>query len=139
MTENEKGASASRESTELKDAVLEGAATEIAQEAAHRDDDESPEQRGEQLGENIAKLEQAEVAQAANPAAAQADKKKHIGVIVAAVAFAVVLVGAGVAYSALAPANQASKIAASPAAVDSAAQDAAQSADSAGSSAGTDT
>ena len=31
------------------------------------------------------------------------DRKKHIGVIVAAVAFAVLLVGAGIAYSALAP------------------------------------
>lgn len=140
MTENEKKADTSQEASELKDAVLEGAATEIAQETAREaTDGETPEERGEQLGENIAKLEQAEAAQAANPAAVQADKKKHIGVIVAAVAFAVVLVGAGVAYSALAPANQASKIAASPAAVDSASQDAAQSADSAGSSAGTDT
>ena len=115
MTENEKGASASRESTELKDAVLEGAAEEIAREAT---DGETPEERGKQLGENIAKLEQAEAAQAANPATAQADKKKHVGLIVAVVAFAVVLVGAGVAYSALAPASEANRITATPAATE---------------------
>lgn len=62
------------------------------------------EQRGEAIGERLAALEAEEKAQAATPAGEKADRKKHVGVIVAAVVFAVLLIGAGVAYSALAPA-----------------------------------
>lgn len=62
------------------------------------------EQRGETIGERLASLEAEEKAAAATPEGEKADRKKHVGVIVAAVVFAVLLIGAGVAYSALAPA-----------------------------------
>lgn len=62
------------------------------------------EQRGEAIGEHLAALEAEEKAAAATPEGEKADRKKHVGVIVAAVVFAVLLIGAGVAYSALAPA-----------------------------------
>lgn len=62
------------------------------------------EQRGETIGEHLAALEAEEKAAAATPEGEKADRKKHVGVIVAAVVFAVLLVGAGVAYSVLAPA-----------------------------------
>lgn len=62
------------------------------------------EQRGEAIGERLASLEAEEKAAAATPEGEKADRKKHVGVIVAAVVFAVLLVGAGVAYSVLAPA-----------------------------------
>lgn len=62
------------------------------------------EQRGEAIGERLASLEAEEKAAAATPEGEKADRKKHVGVIVAAVVFAVLLIGAGVAYSALAPA-----------------------------------
>ena len=62
------------------------------------------EQRGEAIGERLASLEAEEKAAAATPEGEKADHKKHVGVIVAAVVFAVLLVGAGVAYSVLAPA-----------------------------------
>ena len=62
------------------------------------------EQRGEVIGERLAALEAEEKANAATPEGEKADRKKHVGVIVAAVVFAVLLIGAGVAYSALAPA-----------------------------------
>ena len=62
------------------------------------------EQRGEAIGEHLAALEAEEKAAAATPGGEKADRKKHVGVIVAAVVFAVLLIGAGVAYSALAPA-----------------------------------
>lgn len=62
------------------------------------------EQRGETIGERLAALEAEEKAAAATPKGEKADRKKHVGVIVAAVAFAVVLIGAGAAYSFLAPA-----------------------------------
>lgn len=62
------------------------------------------EQRGEAIGERLAALEAEEKAAAATPKGEKADRKKHVGVIVAAVAFAVVLIGAGAAYSFLAPA-----------------------------------
>ena len=48
-------------------------------------------------------LEAEEKANAATPEGEKADRKKHVGVIVAAVVFAVLLIGAGVAYSVLAP------------------------------------
>ena len=62
------------------------------------------EQRGEAIGERLASLEAEEKAAAATPEGEKADRKKHVGVIVAAVVFAVLLIGAGVAYSVLAPA-----------------------------------
>lgn len=62
------------------------------------------EQRGEAIGEHLAALEAEEKAAAATPEGEKADRKKHVGVIVAAVVFAVLLIGAGVAYSVLAPA-----------------------------------
>lgn len=62
------------------------------------------EQRGEAIGERLASLEAEEKAAAATPEGEKADRKKHVGVIVAAIVFAVLLIGAGVAYSALAPA-----------------------------------
>lgn len=62
------------------------------------------EQRGEVIGERLAALEAEEKANAATPEGEKADRKKHVGVIVAAVVFAVLLIGAGVAYSVLAPA-----------------------------------
>lgn len=65
---------------------------------------ETPAERGEALGEQIAALEAEQASEAATPAGKEADRKKHIGVIAAVVAFAVLLIGAGVAYSALAPA-----------------------------------
>ena len=75
---------------------------------------ETPEQRGERIGEQLAAMERQ---QAANPAAVAAqDKKKHTGLIVAVVLFAVLLVGAGVAYSALAPAAEQDRITQTPAA-----------------------
>lgn len=61
------------------------------------------EQRGEVIGERLAALEAEEKANAATPEGEKADRKKHVGVIVAAVVFAVLLIGAGVAYSVLAP------------------------------------
>ena len=48
-------------------------------------------------------MEAEEKANAATPEGEKADRKKHVGVIVAAVVFAVLLIGAGVAYSVLAP------------------------------------
>lgn len=62
------------------------------------------EQRGETIGERLASLEAEEKAAAATPEGEKADRKKHVGVIVAAIVFAVLLIGAGVAYSVLAPA-----------------------------------
>lgn len=59
---------------------------------------------GEAIGERLASLEAEEKAAAATSEGEKADRKKHVGVIVAAVVFAVLLIGAGVAYSALAPA-----------------------------------
>ena len=67
------------------------------------------EQRGEAIGEHLAALEAEEKAAAATPEGAKADRKKHVGVIVAAVVFAVLLIGAGVAYSVLAPAADSSR------------------------------
>ena len=58
----------------------------------------------------MASLEAEEKAAAATPEGEKADRKKHVGVIVAAVVFAVLLIGAGVAYSALAPAADSKQI-----------------------------
>ena len=51
------------------------------------------EQRGEAIGERLASLEAEEKAAAATPEGEKADRKKHVGVIVAAVVFAVLLIG----------------------------------------------
>ncbi len=103
MTENENTTGALA-SDELKDAVLEGAAEEAAEQAAAQEAGaESPEAKGERLGEAL-EAERAEAAAAAaTPAGQASERKKHVGVIVAVVAFAVLLVGAGIAYSVLAP------------------------------------
>ena len=65
---------------------------------------ESPEERGERIGEGIEWAYETEAAWEATPEARKADGKKHVGIIVAIVAFVVLLVGAGAAYSLLAPA-----------------------------------
>ncbi|MEC4184896.1 TlpA disulfide reductase family protein [Adlercreutzia sp. R21] len=64
---------------------------------------QTPEERGQQIGATLAAAEEAEARRAATPAGEQADRKTHRGVIIAVVAFAVLLIGAGVAYNALAP------------------------------------
>lgn len=103
MTENENTTGASA-SDELKDAVKAGAAEEAAEQAAAQDAGaESPEAKGERLGEAL-EAERAEAAAAAaTPAGQASERKTHVGVIAAVVAFAVLLVGAGIAYNALAP------------------------------------
>lgn len=69
---------------------------------------QTPEERGEAIGERLAALQAEESAAAATPEGQKADRKKHVGVIVAVVLFAVLLIGAGIAYAVLAPnANQA--------------------------------
>lgn len=81
-----------------KGAAATASATPAATESS------AAEQRGEVIGERLAALEAEEKANAATPEGEKADRKKHVGVIVAAVVFAVLLIGAGVAYSVLAPA-----------------------------------
>lgn len=80
-----------------KGAAATASATPAATESS------AAEQRGEVIGERLAALEAEEKANAATPEGEKADRKKHVGVIVAAVVFAVLLIGAGVAYSVLAP------------------------------------
>ena len=80
-----------------KGAPATASATPAASESS------AAEQRGEVIGERLAALEAEEKANAATPEGEKADRKKHVGVIVAAVVFAVLLIGAGVAYSVLAP------------------------------------
>lgn len=101
MTENDKSTDNSSEVDELKEAVLEGE----AEEEAKLDDraGETPEERGEQLGETLEAARTAEASSEAAPAGQTSDRKTHLRVIIAIVAFAVLLIGAGVAYSALAP------------------------------------
>lgn len=101
MTENDKSTSSSPEVDELKEAMLEGE----AEEEAKLDDraGETPEERGEQLGETLEAARAEEASSEAVPAEQTSDRKTHLRVIIAIVAFAVLLIGAGVAYSALAP------------------------------------
>jgi thiol-disulfide isomerase/thioredoxin len=77
---------------------------------------ESPEQHGERLGEQLAERERIEATEASGPSAAASDKKKHVGLVVAIVAFVVLLIGAGVAYSALAPTSERTPVVEKPAA-----------------------
>ena len=71
----------------------------------------TPEERGERIGAALDAAAAREAAEAATPAGQARDRKTHRGVIIAAVAFAVLLVGAGVAYNVLAPkADQAVEI-----------------------------
>ncbi len=78
-----------------------GAPATAAKRAPAATESSAAEQRGEVIGERLAALEAEEKANAAPEG--EADRKKHVGVIVAAVVFAVLLIGAGVAYSVLAP------------------------------------
>lgn len=101
MTENDKSTGSSPEVDELKEAMLEGE----AEEETKLDDraGETPEERGEQLGETLEAARAEEASSEAAPAGQTSDRKTHLRVIIAIVAFAVLLIGAGVAYSALAP------------------------------------
>ena len=60
------------------------------------------EERGERIGEALAAAEQEETRAAATPEGQQADRRAHRGIIVAGVAFAVLLIGGGIAYNVLA-------------------------------------
>lgn len=64
------------------------------------------EKRGERIGEALEEAARDEAAEAATPQGKQADRKAHRTVIIAAVAFAVLLIGAGVAYAFLAPTQE---------------------------------
>lgn len=76
---------------------------------------ESPEQRGERLGEQLAERERIDATEASGPSTAASDKKKHVGLVVAIAAFAVLLISAGIAYSALAPASEQTPVVEKPA------------------------
>lgn len=97
MSENEKMSNDASASAETAPAETTANATPATT------DPSAAEQRGEVIGERLAALEAEEKANAATPEGEKANRKKHVGVIVAAVVFAVLLIGAGVAYSVLAP------------------------------------
>lgn len=116
MTENEKnGATADVEATPeapatpsereaLEAAVAEGIAEEDAAEsAAEAAGAPTPEERGERIGEALGAAETRATDGNATEVGQAADRKTHRGVIIAVVAFAVLLIGAGIAYSVLAP------------------------------------
>ena len=67
---------------------------------------ETPAERGEQIGAALEAEAAARAAEAATPAGEAQDRKAHRGIAIAAVAFAVLLIGAGIAYSVLAPAAE---------------------------------
>ena len=67
---------------------------------------ETPAERGERIGAALEAEAAARAAEAATPAGEARDRKAHRGIAIAAVAFAVLLIGAGVAYSVLAPAAE---------------------------------
>lgn len=92
-----------------KEALEEAVAAGIAEERAAENADgptTTPEARGEQVGEALEAAAAAEAHAAASPEGQQRDRKAHRGVLIAVVAFAVLLIGAGVAYSVLAPAAE---------------------------------
>lgn len=64
------------------------------------------EKNGERIGEQLAEIAQAEAREAATPEGQRADRKTHRGVLIAAVAFAILLIVAGAAYAVLAPAQE---------------------------------
>lgn len=67
---------------------------------------ETPAERGERIGAALEAEAAARAAEAATPAGEAQDRKAHRGIVIAAVAFAVLLIGAGIAYSMLAPAAE---------------------------------
>lgn len=67
---------------------------------------ETPAERGERIGAALEAEAAAQAAEAATPAGEAQDRKAHRGIAIAAVAFAVLLIGAGIAYSVLAPAAE---------------------------------
>ncbi|MDE8701886.1 TlpA disulfide reductase family protein [Adlercreutzia equolifaciens] len=101
MTDNDKSTGAPSEGDELKEALAEGEAEEEAK--LSEGSDKTPQERGEQVGEALEAARAEEAANDATPAGQTSDRKTHLRVIIAVVAFAVLLVGAGIAYSALAP------------------------------------
>lgn len=101
MTDNDKSTDIPSEGDELKEALVEGEAEEEAK--LSKGSDETPQERGEQVGETLEAARAEEAANSATPAGQASDRKTHLRVIIAVVAFAVLLVGAGIAYSALAP------------------------------------
>lgn len=101
MTDNDKSTDIPSEGDELKEALAEGEAEEEAE--LSEGSDETPQERGEQVGESLEAARAEEAANSATPAGQASDRKTHLRVIIAVVAFAVLLVGAGIAYSALAP------------------------------------
>lgn len=92
------------EQDRLKAALAEGMAEEEAQEARAAETERTPEERGERLGEELEAqaTEHGSGADAASAAEAR-DRKTHRGIVIAVVAFAVLLIGAGIAYNAMAP------------------------------------
>lgn len=103
--ENVPGAGGATGKTELEDAVAAGIAEERAAESADGTT-ATPEARGERVGEALEAAAAAEAHAAASPEGQQRDRKTHRGVLIAVVAFAVLLIGAGVAYGILAPAAE---------------------------------
>lgn len=99
----------SHEAELLEGALLEGIAEEEVKEEETLGTDnpsataDALEQRGERLGVAVAQAQKSATVQAATSAAKANDRKRHVGVIIAVVAFVVLLIGAGVAYGLLAP------------------------------------